>query len=1198
MSWQFWIDRGGTFTDIVAQRPDGTIVSHKLLSENRSQYEDATLQGIRRVMQIADEVPLPVEEIASIKMGTTVATNALLERRGEPTLLCVTSGFGDSLRIGYQARPRLFDRHIVIPEPIYAEVLEIDERVDTQGTVLTALEPDRARRELEEKYRAGLRSIAIVFMHGYRFPDHEALVADIARKVGFRQVSCSHAVSALIKFVGRGDTTTVDAYLSPIVGCYVEALSAQVAGARLMFMQSNGGLANARVFHGKDSILSGPAGGVVGAIRTSQRAGFDKIITFDMGGTSTDVSHFAGELERAHETEVAGVRLRAPMLRIETVAAGGGSIVRFEGGRYRVGPASAGADPGPACYRRGGPLTMTDCNVMLGRIPPDYFPALVGMGGNEPIDSAVVEEGFSALADEIESKTGDARRPEEVADGFLSVGVENMANAIKKISVQRGYDVTEYVLSCFGGAGGQHACRVADTLGIETVLLNPWAGVLSAYGMGLAETRVLKQKSIEAPLTDAHSVMQATLDDLEKAARAEMAAQDVSSDEVSIRCRARIRYAGTDAALAVEYGDADTMEESFEAIHRNRFGFIAPDRQKVVEAVTVEAVGRAADIQEGAPRATNNGAPEPSDNRPMYVAGEWTDSPTYERKRLAPGNAIEGPAIIIEAHSTNVVEPGWRAQVTERDDIVMTRAVPRPQRARVVTDVDPVRLEIFNNLFMSIAEQMGATLENTAYSVNIKERLDFSCAVFDPDGNLIANAPHMPVHLGSMGESVKTILRLRGAKMHPGDVYALNAPYNGGTHLPDVTVVSPVFGSAGDEIHFFVGSRGHHADIGGVTPGSMPPLSTTIDEEGVIFDNMKIVEDGRFLEPDVRAALARGPYPARSPDVNIADLQAQIAANKKGASELRRMIDHFSLPVVHAYMRHVQDNAEEQVRRVLEELSGGSFRCELDDGAIIDVVIRVDTEARSAVVDFSGTSPQQPTNFNAPLAVCRAAVLYVFRTLVDEDIPLNEGCLKPIEIVVPEGSMLNPTPPAAVVAGNVETSQVICDALYGALGILAAAQGTMNNFTFGNQRFQYYETVCGGSGAGPDHDGTAAVHTHMTNSRLTDPEVLESRFPVRLESFAIRRGSGGRGSHFGGDGVVRRIRFLEEMEAAILSHRRRVAPFGLAGGESGAVGRNTIERADGRIETLAGTDQTLVEPGDVFVIETPGGGAFGPSPEG
>jgi 5-oxoprolinase (ATP-hydrolysing) len=1192
--WQFWIDRGGTFTDIVARRPDGTLVAHKLLSENPGRYADAALQGIRDLLGLAPDARLKDAPIDAVKMGTTVATNALLERKGGRVALAVTRGFADQLRIAYQNRPKLFARRIVLPEQLYETVVEIDERLGARGELLRPLDEAAAAASFADLRAQGYDALAIVLMHAYRFPAHEKRLVELARDAGFAQVSASHEVSPLMKFVGRGDTTVVDAYVSPILRRYVDRVAGELGGTRLLFMQSNGGLVDAHAFRGKDAILSGPAGGIVGAARTGEAAGFGKIIGFDMGGTSTDVTLYNGEFERAFETVVAGVRMRAPMMKIHTVAAGGGSILAFDGARFRVGPASAGAVPGPACYRRGGPLAVTDANVMVGKIVPEFFPRVFGPGGDEPLDADIVRAKFAALADEVSAATGTRRTPEEVADGYLRIANENMANAIKQVSIQRGYDVSGYALNCFGGAGGQHACKVADALGMTTVFVHPFAGVLSAYGMGLADLRSLRERAVEARYEpDLRPELAAALDALEVEGRAEMAAQGVAAANVAALRKLHLKYEGTDSTLAVDDGAPDAVAAAFASAHRQRYGFLMPGRAVVVEAVSVETVGRT-DVPAERDRATTDApAPAPDARTRMYADGASHDTPVWRRERLLPGMRVKGPAILADANATTVVEPGWQAEVTAKDHLVLrrTQAIARAHAAG--TKVDPVLLEVFNNLFMSIAEQMGVALQNTAYSVNIKERLDFSCALFDRQGNLIANAPHMPVHLGSMGESVAAVTRSREGTMRPGDVFVLNAPYNGGTHLPDVTVVMPVFDEGRAEILFFVASRGHQADIGGLTPGSMPPDSKVVEEEGVLIDDFLLVEQGRLREAEMVALLRSGPYPARNPAQNIGDLKAQVAACEKGAQELRKMVAEFGLATVRAYMGHVQDNAEEQVRRVLDVLKDGEFAYAMDDGAVVRVKVSIDRAARTAVLDFAGTSAQRPNNFNAPAAVCMAAVLYVFRTLVEDEIPMNAGVLKPLDVRIPEGSMLRPRYPAAVVAGNVETSQTVTDAIYGALGAMAGAQGTMNNFTFGNDRHQYYETVAGGSGAGPGYDGADAVQTHMTNSRLTDPEVLEWRFPVRVDGFAIRRGSGGQGTWHGGDGVIRRIRFLEAMTCAILANRRIVAPFGLAGGAPGALGRNWVERADGSREEKGATAKWQVGPGDVFVIETPGGGGYG-----
>ena len=1216
--WQFWIDRGGTFTDIVARKPDGSIVTHKLLSENPEQYKDAAVAGIRHLLGLKAGEPVTPALVECVKMGTTVATNALLERKGEPTLLVTTRGFRDGLRIAYQNRPRLFDRHIVLPELLYSAVVEADERVDANGDLVRPLDEALLKKELLAQYQKGLRSVAIVFMHGYRHCAHEVAAARIAREVGFTQISTSHQTSPMMKFVSRGDTTVVDAYLSPILRRYVEQVAAEMPGVKLFFMQSSGGLTDAHAFQGKDAILSGPAGGIVGMARTAEIAGQPKVIGFDMGGTSTDVSHYAGAFEREFETQVAGVRMRAPMMSIHTVAAGGGSILQFDGARFRVGPESAGANPGPASYRRGGPLAVTDANVMVGKVQPAHFPKVFGRAANEALDADVVREKFTAIA----QPTG--RAPEDVAHGFIQIAVQQMANAIKKISVARGYDVTKYTLQCFGGAGGQHACGVADALGMTRVLVHPLAGVLSAYGMGLADQNVMRETAVELKLVPEHiTALRDALGELALAAQHELEKQEVSRGDIRVHRRVHVRYDGTDSALIVPFphlqgGDVSNqavmheITQAFEAAYRQRFAFLMQGKALIVEAVSVEAVVAGDAPSERAHDMHPQRAVPQRDTVRMYTAGNdgqaaWHDAALIVREDLRPGDVIDGPAIIAEQNATTVVEPGWRASLTAFDHLVLERIAPRAIQFAAGTTVDPVLLEVFNNLFMNIAEQMGLQLQNTAYSVNIKERLDFSCALFDAEGNLIANAPHMPVHLGSMGESIKTVIRENAGQMQPGDVFVLNDPYHGGTHLPDVTVITPVYLDDGEQPIFYVGSRGHHADIGGISPGSMPPFSTRIEEEGVQIDNVKLVDRGHLREKEMLELLASGEYPSRNPQQNMADLKAQIAANEKGVQELRKMVDQFGLDVVQAYMKHVQDNAEESVRRAITKLAarmqGGQFTLPLDNGAQIQVAVTIDGAARSAKVDFTGTSPQQINNFNAPTAVCMAAVLYVFRMLVDDDIPLNAGCLKPIEVVIPEGSMLRPNPPASVVAGNVETSTCITNAIIGALGLMGASQCTVNNFTFGNDKYQYYETISGGSGAGGLFDdagqlvggfpGTSVVQTHMTNSRMTDPEVLEWRFPVRLESYEIRSDSGGKGQWNGGHGGVRRLRFLEPMTASILSNGRLRGAFGMAGGGAGAVGINRVVRASGTVQDLQHIGSAEMQPGDIFEIHTPGGGGFG-----
>ncbi|RUW92730.1 hydantoinase B/oxoprolinase family protein [Mesorhizobium sp. M7A.F.Ca.US.010.02.1.1] len=1201
--WDFWIDRGGTFTDIIGRDPEGGLHPRKLLSENPEAYNDAAIQGIRDLLGLSVGDTIPSGLIGDIKMGTTVATNALLERKGDRVLLLITKGFRDALKIAYQARPDIFAKEIILPEQLYERVIEINERVRADGRVEQLLDIAACRPAIEQARADGIDAVAIVFMHAWKYPDHEKAVAKVCRKLGFSQVSVSHEVSPLIKLVGRGDTTVVDAYLSPILSRYVQRVAGELGVApgqspRLMFMMSSGGLTAADMFQGKDALLSGPAGGVVGMVETARLAGFGKVIGFDMGGTSTDVAHYDGEYERAFDTEVAGVRIRAPMMRIHTVAAGGGSILHYEAGRFRAGPDSAGANPGPAAYRRGGPLAVTDANVMLGKLQPDFFPAIFGPGQDEPLDVETVRAKFATLAAEI----GDGRSPETVAEGFVTIAVENMANAIKKISVQRGYDVTEYLLNCFGGAGGQHACLVADALGMEAVLIHPFSGLLSAYGIGLSSVFASRQQALLKPLAEeSRTEIGNLIAILRKAVIAELAAQGIGEDAVATKPVLHIRYDGTDTTLPVNF-EADSIFQArrdFEIAHKAQFGFVYDDKPMIVETVGVEGTDTGGTGRDETESRTEDLAVSPSQTREIFTEGEWHTSPIFRREAMKPGNRIAGPALIIEPNQTIAIEPGWQAEITARNHVLLRRVEKKRRQAALGTEADPVMLEVFNNLFMSIAEQMGVTLQNTAYSVNIKERLDFSCAVFDRTGALVANAPHMPVHLGSMDRSVETVIRLNSGDIHPGDVFALNAPYNGGTHLPDITVVTPVFDDAQREILFWAASRGHHADIGGTAPGSMTPLATTVDEEGVLFDNFRIVDRGKFREKELETLLTDHRYPARNPHQNIADLKAQIAANEKGVAELRKMVAHFGLDVVEAYMGHVQDNAAESVRRVLERLPDSSqYEYPTDTGQIIKVKITVNRQKREATVDLTGTSPGMKNNFNAPEPVARAAVLYAFRVMVEDMIPMNAGCLRPINIIIPDGCMLKPAYPAAVVAGNVETSQHVTNALFGAMGAMANAQGTMNNLTFGNKTYQYYETICSGSPAGQMNSGrgfagTSGVHTHMTNSRLTDPEVLELRFPVLLEDFHIRENSGGKGKWSAGDGTKRTIRFLEKMECAILSSHRNRPPQGLDGGGDGEVGSTKVRRKDGTIDMLKACDQTVLQAGDAVILTTPTPGGFG-----
>ncbi|KPB01734.1 hydantoinase B/oxoprolinase family protein [Ahrensia marina] len=1207
--WDFWIDRGGTFTDVIGVAPDGTLNSHKLLSENPESYPDAAVQGIRDLLGVKASEVMPSERIGTVRMGTTVATNALLERKGDKTLLLITKGFRDALRIAYQARPDIFAKEILLPEQVYERVIEVDERVLADGTIEKPFESDTLKQQLEDAKADGIDSVAIVFMHSWAFPDHEKQAADLVKQNGFSQISVSHEVSPLVKLVGRGDTTVVDAYLSPILRRYVD----QVAGAlgitdeastpRLQFMMSSGGLTAAERFQGKDAILSGPAGGVVGMVETCAMENFDHVIGFDMGGTSTDVAHYAGEYERAFDTEVAGVRIRAPMMRIHTVAAGGGSILKYEDGRFQVGPDSAGANPGPACYRRGGPLTVTDANVILGKLDPEFFPPIFGPDRDQPLNAEIVREKFEELASQI----GDGKSATEVAEGFLTIAIENMANAIKKISVQRGYDVTHYVLNCFGGAGGQHACLVADALGMTSVLIHPLSGLLSAYGIGLSKTYAARQHALVQPLhEDVHGEMTSLLNRLSDDVRAELTEQGVEKEHIKVQNTLHIRYDGTDNTIEVAFDGTDlgAAKAEFEKAHKAQFGFISPNRKLIIEAVGIEGVDAAQKQSDEKHGAASDYDASPAQTTRIFADNEWHEANVFMRQeqtpddqRLKAGATLKGPALIIENNQTIVVEAGWQARLTENDIIVLTRVEEKSRAAAIGTKADPVMLEVFNNLFMSIAEQMGVTLQNTASSVNIKERLDFSCAVFSADGALVANAPHMPVHLGSMDRSVESIIR-QNPDMKPGDVYALNAPYNGGTHLPDITVVTPVFSDDESEILFFTAARGHHADVGGKAPGSMTPRATHVDQEGVLIDNFKLVSEGTLNDEAFLEMMTNHPYPARNPQQNLADITAQIAANEKGAAELRRMVSQFTLPVVQAYMLHVQDNAEESVRGVIDRLSDCEAVYPTDNDQQIAVKITVDKERREATVDFTGTSAMNGNNFNAPEPVTRAAVLYVFRIMVESGIPMNAGCLKPINIIIPDDCMLKPVYPAAVVAGNTETSQNVTNCLLQALGAMANAQGTMNNLTYGNAEYQNYETICSGSPAGVMNNGrgfngASGVHTHMTNTRMTDPEILEMRFPIVVEDFSIRKDSGGKGKFNGGDGTRRALRFTKDMDCAILSSHRYHAPKGINGGGDGQLGKTEVRRLDGTVDVLKNADQTFVKAGEVVVVTTPTAGGYG-----
>ncbi len=1194
--WQFWIDRGGTFTDIVGRKPDGSIVIDKLLSENSSHYKDAAVAGIKKLLNLSQNERIPVDKISSVKMGTTVATNALLERKGDKTLLLITKGFGDLLRIGYQNRPLLFDLNIKLPELLYDRVFEVSERLDSKGNIIRDLDEESVRDTLRKAKLDGINSVAIAFMHSYLNPIHEEKIAQIASEEKFSQISVSYKVSPLMKLVGRADTTVVDAYLSPILRRYVDQVSTELDSTKytkLMFMQSNGGLTDANLFQGKDALLSGPAGGVVSMVQTGLQAGFSKLIGFDMGGTSTDVCHYSGEYERSFETEVAGVRIRAPMMQINTVAAGGGSILSFKDGRFQVGPESAGAIPGPASYGKDGPLTVTDCNVLLGKLHPEYFPNVFGKSGKEPLNIEIVKDKFLLMSKEVSKKTdGSQIDIFLLAEGFLKIAVENMANAIKKISIQRGYDVTKYTLNCFGGAGGQHACQVADSLGITSVFLHPYAGVLSAYGMGLAEIRSIKESHFESDIENINEAKN-LIKNLSVNASNSVINQGIKKSSIVLIKKAFLHYQGSHQNLEITFDDVEIMRNSFEIEHKKRFGFYVKDRKILIEMLTVEAVGKSSENYDFSNIENPSTDAIAIDNKEMIVNGLKISIPIYQRSNLKVEQIISGPAIISEPTGTNIIDEGWSANLDKFYNLILNRTEKKLNQKSIGTSVDMVMLEVFNNLFMNIAEQMGATLANTAYSVNIKERYDFSCALFNASGALVANAPHVPVHLGSMSEAIRTVIKLNQNNIFAGDVFVLNAPFNGGTHLPDVTVITPVFDKLKKEILFFVASRGHHADIGGKTPGSAPPDSKHIDEEGVLIDNFKLFEKGVFRENEMKTILASGKYPCRNIEHNMADLAAQVAANETGIREINSMINQFGIQTVHAYMDHVQDNAEECIRNAITNLKEGKYEYELDNKEFIKVDIKIDKAKREATIDFTGTAEKNPFNYNAPIAVCHAVILYVFRTLVGTNIPLNEGCFKPLNIIIPNNSMINAQYPSAVIAGNTEVSQLTCNALFGALGVIAGSQATMNNFVWGNDKIQNYETICGGTGAGPDFHGASAIQTHMTNTRSTDPEVLEFRFPVRLEEFSIRKNSGGKGKYNGGDGATRKLRFLEKMIVTTLCSHRKVPPFGVKGGKPGECGKEWLERKDGSIEKLEGNDSCNVENGDLFVMQTPGGGGYG-----
>ena len=1187
--WQFWIDRGGTFTDVVARRPNRSLTSHKYLSVNPGRYDDAAVFAMRDIMGIIDGDSFPDNQVSAIKMGTTVATNALLEREGAKTLLLITKGFKDLLLIGQQHRQDLFALKPSRPAPLYENVLEVDERLSADGTVLQPLDEAALRASLETAKTEGYESIAIAFAHGYRYPDHEKRAAAVASDAGFPQISVSHQVSALMKLVPRGDTTVADAYLTPILKRYVNQVSDATGSSPLYFMQSNGGLVAASAFEGKDAVLSGPAGGIVGAVRMAEREGFDRILGFDMGGTSTDVSHYAGRFERVTDTTVAGVRMTIPMMDIHTVAAGGGSICRYENGRFQVGPQSAGAFPGPACYGRGGPIAVTDCNLITGKIQPHLFPAVFGDKGDKPLDPAASAAGFEEIRQQIKADTGKDMPIEEIAEGFLSVAVEHMARAIKRVSVERGHNVKDYALLTFGGAGGQHACLVADALGVEKVLVPPFAGVLSALGMGLADQRAIAEQAVELPVTDTVNI-EVAIKQVATQAEESLQAQGVTEGSLETRVSLKVKYAGTDTTIPLLFEGFEKLRTDFETAHKQQFGFVESDTQLIVEAAEAECIARIGEVLGTGETYKATDAFEPAT---VFMAGQQSQATVVNRKSLKVGQKLIGPAIILEEGSTTIIEPDWSVEKTSNDALLLNRTKERSTEVSETETADPILLEIFNNLFMSVAEEMGGVLAKTAHSVNVKERLDFSCAIFDADSRLIANAPHMPVHLGSMGESVGAIANARKGTMVPGDVFIVNDPTAGGTHLPDITVVTPVFVSGAAEPDFFVASRGHHADVGGTTPGSMPPDSRCLEDEGISFINFQLVKAGEFLTEKVTKQLTTHKYPARNPAQNIADLKAQVAANARGLKLVESLVDYYGFETVCRYMAFVRENAAAAVKSVISSLKPGKYQYRMDCGAIINVALVPNADQGRLTIDFTGSSPQLTSNYNAPYAVVKAAVLYVFRVLAGGDIPLNSGCLEPIDIIMPDGSMMNPGPDAAVVAGNVETSQAITNALFLATGTLAASQGTMNNLTFGNDQYQYYETIAGGTGAGNGFEGTSAIHSHMTNSRLTDVEVLEWRYPVIVREFGVRHGSGGPGKFEGGSGVVREFEFLEDMEVSLLANHYESGAPGCNGGENGQNGLATVVRCDGSSQSLRYADKCTVRPHDRVRLETPGGGGFG-----
>ncbi len=1221
--WRFAVDRGGTFTDVIAIDPRGHCRAAKLLSRS-STYDDAAIEGIRRFLDVPTGEPLPRERVAWIRLGTTVATNALLERTGAPVGLLITEGFRDLLEIGNQQRPELFALAIKRPERLYRAVVEVPERLAADGSVVTPLDRSLLTDALQRLRQQGAESLAIVFLHAWKNPVHEKLAVELAAPFTFTHVSASHTALSLIQAVGRGRTTLVDAYLTPVLWHYARRVRRWTGEIPLHFMGSSGALLAPEGFTGKDATLSGPAGGVMGTAAVAGLTGDAAVIGFDMGGTSTDVCRYEGHLERILEVETAGIRYQTPMLHVETVAAGGGSILHFDGEKLSVGPDSAGADPGPACYGLGGPATITDANLLLGRIVPDHFPHLFGPNRDAPLDESASRARLTAIAERMKEKTGREQGIESLALGFVRIANEVMSRPIKALSVARGFDLRRHALVCFGGAGGQHAGGIARGLDIPRVRLHPLGGLLSAFGMAMAAHRRSRVETLLWPLDEpalARLVRRGA--QLAETLETEMAGEPGVGGEGGFERHLQVdlRLAGTDTPLTIPFeADLAVLIDRFQRAHRDHFGYVPPSMELELVNLRLEVVARTSDGGLGrrpTAMATGEGAvvgppPEPLARRSVWFHDRDGDgvamaTAVYRRSDLVAGETLSGPVLITEAHSTTVVEPGF--DVTLDDNGILTLLLRQRQRERVGTAWDPVLLELFNHRFMGIAGRMGESLARTAHSVNIKERLDFSCALFDHAGRLVANAPHVPVHLGAMGETVANLIQTRGGTIRPGDVFISNDPHRGGSHLPDVTVMAPLF--RGERPVFYVAARGHHADMGGTHPGSMPPFARRLEEEGVVFSNLPVVREGVFDQEAVEAVLRGGAWPARNVPERLSDLRAQIAAVQRGMRELTELCDLHGDDVVRAYMDHMRENAARAMSRALERLLAGRdawrgrFQDRLDGGERIVVSLVIDRDGSGiprARVDFSGTSPPHAGNLNAPPAVTRAAVLYVLRTLIDGDVPLNDGCLRAITLHIPERTLLHPGAGAAVAGGNVETSQRLVDVLYGALGVAAASQGTMNNFLFGaadGSGGQYYETIAGGSGAVAGADGASGVQVHMTNTRITDPEVLEYRFPeVRLERFSLTPGTGGAGRWRGGDGVIRCFRFLAPLAITLLTQRRTTRPFGLAGGQPGAAGENRLwRRGAERPEKLPGCWQGRVATGDVLEIRTPGGGGFGAADE-